>query len=183
VADSAITIRPVAANDETPIVDLLLAWGGEGTWFDLPGPARAAPDGVGVAWRAGEFSGWVEPDWATLLDVPSWAFLVAEVIDEGIVGFARGKSVEVTGKLTMAIPEGGDLFELTELYVRPEWRSRGVGSRLLTTLLDEATAHGLERMTLVSATAQPDDLIRFYRRHGFEPWWVEFFRNVEPRAF
>lgn len=177
-----LVIRPVEDRDEAAISALLVQWGPELGWADLPGPAREAPPGSGIAWRVRGYEGWAEPDWTALRDVPAWAFLAAQTdASPEILGFARGKPVDVTDKLLMAIPDGGTLFEVTELYVVPARRRQGIGAQLLTRLLEAAAAEGYERSTLVSATTRSDELIRFYRRHGFEPWWIEFFRNVEPR--
>lgn len=179
VTGEGVTVRQITSLDQPIVSAMILDWASEGGWSHLPGPAREAPEGVGVPWRLGEHQGWLQPDWDSWIDVPAWAFLVADR-DGDIVGFARGRVRSVTGLLLSALPDGGELFELTELYVAPAHRGAGVGSDLLRTMLAAAADRGLERATLVSATPSPDAVMRFYRRHGFEPWWIEFVRNIDP---
>jgi putative acetyltransferase len=74
-------------------------------------------------------------------------FYVA-VIEGGVVGFAE------------LIPQSG---EVRAVYVAPEAARRGVGTRLLTTVVASARAHGVSQLKLgASLNAVP-----FYERHGF----------------
>ena len=51
------------------------------------------------------------------------------------------------------------------MAVRPEWRSRGIGSRLLGELLQQA----VDRYPAVSLSVSADNpALRLYERHGFE---------------
>jgi GNAT superfamily N-acetyltransferase len=54
---------------------------------------------------------------------------------------------------------------LGNAYVRPEWRSRGIGTALLDALLAYARAEGYARILL--APSEPS--VPFYRRAGFGP--------------
>ena len=66
---------------------------------------------------------------------------------------------------------GGPLAQLEELYVRPELRDRGIGTRLLTAALAEVTERGAIEMH-INVDEVDVDTRRFYERHGFT--------NVEP---
>jgi ribosomal protein S18 acetylase RimI-like enzyme len=52
------------------------------------------------------------------------------------------------------------------MMVRPEARGRGIGALLLESCIAEARHAGLEMLTL-SVTAENEDAIRLYDRHGF----------------
>jgi Acetyltransferases len=52
------------------------------------------------------------------------------------------------------------------MFVRPEFRRRGIASALLKMLLEDAKARGCERIIL-NPTAEGMPL---YRKFGFEPW-------------
>lgn len=65
----------------------------------------------------------------------------------------------------------GPLAQLEELYVRPELRDRGIGTRLLTAALAEVREHGAIEMH-INVDEVDVDTRRFYERHGFT--------NIEP---
>ena len=74
------------------------------------------------------------------------------------------------------IPAQQRYFEVEDIYVRPEFRSRGIGGLLLGDLLRVAKEDGIERLSVYTATKDVDRVLRFYRDHGFESWFVRLFR-------
>lgn len=101
--------------------------------------------------------------------------LVAEVGNQ-VVGFISG-SVGVSDGMAV-IPEGESYLEVDNLYVAPEFRGRGIGSRLITQLLTQAEQRGVAHATLYSATKDIHSALRFYERHGFRGWYVQMFRKL-----
>ncbi|MGR2753371.1 GNAT family N-acetyltransferase [Agromyces arachidis] len=67
----------------------------------------------------------------------------------------------------------GPLAQLEELYVRPELRDRGIGTRLLGAALDAVAERDAIEMH-INVDEVDVDTRRFYERHGFV--------NVEPGA-
>jgi ribosomal protein S18 acetylase RimI-like enzyme len=65
----------------------------------------------------------------------------------------------------------GPLAQLEELYVRPDLRDRGIGTRLLLESIRLVRAAGAEEMQ-INVDEVDADTRRFYERHGFY--------NVEP---
>lgn len=65
----------------------------------------------------------------------------------------------------------GPLAQLEELYVRPELRDHGIGTRLLLAALDEVRERGAIEMH-INVDEVDVDTRRFYERHGFS--------NIEP---
>ena len=112
---------------------------------------------------------------------------VADVIDhedvllrhndvETRVFFVAGVREEAVGWLYVDRPELGKLAHTAELTVGvlPEYRGRGVGSRLLARGLDWAADRGCERL-YTSLPATNEGAIRFLRRNG----WREEARRAD----
>jgi ribosomal protein S18 acetylase RimI-like enzyme len=64
------------------------------------------------------------------------------------------------------------------LYVAPDKRSDGVGSRLLTAAEAQLAAAGADVVSLEAMVAN-EDAIRFYEREGYHPHRVELEKPVE----
>jgi ribosomal protein S18 acetylase RimI-like enzyme len=100
-------------------------------------------------------------------------YFVAE--SEGrIVGYING-SVQVNDKVDV-LPKGVTYFDVENLYVLPEFRDGHVGGDLLDRLLATAAQDGIERFIVGSVTKDMDRILKFYKRHGFTPWHVQFFK-------
>lgn len=99
-------------------------------------------------------------------------FLVAEM-DETVIGFVYG-SVQTSEDLAV-IPAGDQYFEIDDIYVKPGLRHLGFGGMLLDSLLNEVKANGIHRFLLYSASKDIDGIINFYRKHGFNSWYVQMF--------
>jgi ribosomal protein S18 acetylase RimI-like enzyme len=77
------------------------------------------------------------------------------------------------GYLVGYLSHGGHLrpitiAELESMYVRPNWRKRGVGRHLADVFLKWAKENGAQRAS-VTAYAANARAIEFYRELGFEP--------------
>lgn len=72
------------------------------------------------------------------------------------------------------------MAEIFELYVIPEYRSQGIGERLVRSFLRWARDQGAERI-VVAAFAANEAALRFYRRVGFAPFEVMLEQPVEQR--
>lgn len=100
-------------------------------------------------------------------------FFVAEV-DGCLVGFIYG-SLRVSEGLAV-LPAGQQYLQIDDIYVKPEFRDKGIGGRLLESLFQTAQHNGISRFLVYSATKDLDKILKFYRSHGFESWYVQMFK-------
>jgi len=140
---SIVRIRPIEAADTTLIHEFVTSLSSETRYLRFMAAVK-------------ELSGDI-PDRPTRVDQQRAAALVAIVIADGadrVVGVARyARNADV---------ESCDFA----IVVADDWRRRGLGSFLLTLLIDTACAHGLKRMGGdVPAINEPMKV--FAKAHGF----------------
>jgi ribosomal protein S18 acetylase RimI-like enzyme len=87
--------------------------------------------------------------------------LVATTSDAGPVGVAYASSL-------LSLEHGGISGWLEELYVLPEWRGQGVGSRLIAGVVALAKEAGWRAVDL-EVEASHQRAISLYTRHQFQP--------------
>ena len=71
--------------------------------------------------------------------------------------------------------EGTQEVEISYHLDRPQARGRGVGTVLVEAVLQKAREQGVRAFHVFSASRNTEDVLRFYRRHGFEPWGVQMY--------
>ncbi|QRM32704.1 GNAT family N-acetyltransferase [Microvirga sp. VF16] len=93
--------------------------------------------------------------------------------DAGVVAVIASAGDEPVGIMVLnectAIYAGGKFGEISELYVRPDLRSKGIALHLLEVALQDSRARGWKRLE-VGAPGQPKwkRTLDFYLRNGFE---------------
>lgn len=121
----------------------------------------------------GDFNPMSREQFSAVLDRDPDYFLVADSGGQ-VVGYIhaavqRAASVEV-------IPAQEPYVEIENIYVQPEVRGHKVGSALLERLFEIARQQGIQRFVVGTRSTQTDAILRFYRRHGFTPWSIQFVR-------
>lgn len=59
--------------------------------------------------------------------------------------------------------------EMKRLYVRPEFRGKGLGNNLIEKLIDDAHSIGYRVMRLDTYPPNMEKAVRLYESHGFKP--------------
>lgn len=92
---------------------------------------------------------------------PSYGFLLLASTEDTPVGVAYAAS-------HFSLEHGGMIGWLEELYVSPQWRSGGIGTRLLREVIARAQQlnwRGLE----LEVVAGHERVVPLYLRHAFQP--------------
>ncbi len=94
-----------------------------------------------------------------------------------VIGYLFGKSFR-SEKASSIMPEGTPCFEVEELYVVPERRSRGVG-RALMEAAEQAVKGEAEYVMLSTATKNWRAILHFYiDEAGMEFWNARLFKKL-----
>jgi GNAT superfamily N-acetyltransferase len=110
---------------------------------------------------------------ATRLATDAWRGWVAVTGDGEIVGHVFVQLVE---KIPNPLPEAEAIGYLTNCYVVPDWRNRGVGTCLVAAALAACDALDLESVILWPT----EESRTLYERHGFAPPAKLLERPAEP---
>jgi ribosomal protein S18 acetylase RimI-like enzyme len=109
--------------------------------------------------------------YARLFDEHEPVLLLARDGDR-LVGYGLGYAMPVTGTwLADTWTTGERIGEIESLSVLPEYRGRGLGSRLMEQLHERLAEKGVRDFVL-GALAGNADALRLYGRHGYRPTWL-----------
>ena len=73
------------------------------------------------------------------------------------------------------------ICEMKRLYVRAQFRSTGLGSKLAKSIIEEARMHGYQQMRLDTLPGKMDRAIELYRTLGFKAI-APYYHNPVPGA-
>jgi ribosomal protein S18 acetylase RimI-like enzyme len=93
---------------------------------------------------------------------------LAETIEKGVALIAEDNGRPVGFIFCILGDRGRRTAHISDFYVRPEARNRGLGRRLLAELLEPARAAGLDHVSL-EVLLRNADARRLYERLGFTP--------------
>lgn len=94
-----------------------------------------------------------------------------------VIGYLFGRVCSAE-KMSSIMPEGTPFFEVEELYVVPEKRSRGIGAKLFR-YAEEAVKTEAEYMVLSTATKNWKAIFHFYLDElGMTFWNARLFRKI-----
>jgi GNAT superfamily N-acetyltransferase len=101
------------------------------------------------------------------IDSPMNSIWIAQVPNGKIVGF-----ISMTHRLVLRL--AGEVGVLEEIFVRPDWRLRGVGFKLWKHAIKEMHSRGIKTVEIVSSLAHPGQR-QFARKIGYE-WYSNIHR-------
>ncbi len=102
-------------------------------------------------------------------------FLAVE--DNMVIGYLLGHK-EITEKTTSVYQAGTKYFEIEELYVKPAFRSRGIGKRLFQ-YAEREVADEVDMIMLATATKNFRAILHFYIDElGMEFWSARLFKII-----
>ncbi len=104
----------------------------------------------------------------TLDDLAKENILVA-VQGGQIIGYAYGRVAQAQ-RNRGRVRKGEAVFDIEEVYVRPDHRKEGVGKLLCEALLAQGRAAGCHAAQLVAVNKDYAALLRFYEQMGMEFW-------------
>jgi GNAT superfamily N-acetyltransferase len=89
---------------------------------------------------------------------------------EGLPGFAHGKMVGVLMMtVTLSLEHAGEVGWIDELFVRNDYRKKGLAQRMLAMAMGWAEARGLRALDLeVGEKHEPEPATRLYQKQGFQ---------------
>ena len=154
-----VAIRPLRPGDLDQLVELWKALAVEGSPSDLV--LYPPTDDNAARWRS-----WV----ADAVERGEIAVLVAEA-DGLIVGYV------LFGERKSHLKSSYRRGVIHDLYVRPGWRGKGLGKRLLEGALDRMRTWGLDIATVSVATTNRAAL-SLYRKLGFEDFMLTLAKRL-----
>ena len=101
------------------------------------------------------------------------------VLDGKIVGYAYGEFSIKDHNTQDFFKKGDKVFYLDEIFVLPEYRSLGIGSKLFKANEEYAKAHGAVYFDLVTATKNYEKAFNFYQKMmGLNYWSASFIKKI-----
>lgn len=114
-----------------------------------------------------------------LADLAGRRIFIAEA-DGALIGYLFGLT-ERTKQETSVASADTPYFEVEELYIVPQWRSRGVGRALFHMAEEAACAEGLPLLMLGTATKNWRAILHFYLDElDMEFWSARLFKRLAP---
>ena len=93
------------------------------------------------------------------------------------IGYLFGHA-EAATRSSSVMPDGTACFEIEEIYVKPEYRSRGVGSALFR-FAEEQIKGSADFITLGTATKDYKAILHFYiDALGMDFWSARLFKRI-----
>ncbi|MCL2514072.1 MAG: bifunctional GNAT family N-acetyltransferase/NUDIX hydrolase [Oscillospiraceae bacterium] len=76
-------------------------------------------------------------------------------------------------------PKGADYLRVNDLYVAKNYRSHGIGEKLLSLVEQKAYDNGLQHIFISSATKDAAAVRNFYTRNGYDIWTTMFYKRKD----
>ena len=103
------------------------------------------------------------------------------ILGDTVTGYLFGHA-EKSVKATSIMPDGTPCFEIEEIYIRPEYRNRGIGRQLFS-FVERTVSGEVDYLTLSTATRNWKAILHFYLDElGMDFWNARLFRKIAKEA-
>ena len=103
------------------------------------------------------------------------------LLGDTVTGYLFGHA-EKSAKATSIMPDGTPCFEIEEIYIRPEYRNRGIGRQLFS-FVERTVSGEVDYLTLSTATRNWKAILHFYLDElGMDFWNARLFRKIAKEA-
>ncbi|HDD46502.1 MAG TPA: GNAT family N-acetyltransferase [Candidatus Aenigmarchaeota archaeon] len=89
-----------------------------------------------------------------------------------IIGFVAGKIIRAP-----VVYEYGERGYISEVFVKPEYRNKGIGSMLIKEIIAWFKKNGVRRV-LLDSYAKNKAAMNFYKKFGFEEYFINMKKNI-----
>jgi ribosomal protein S18 acetylase RimI-like enzyme len=95
-----------------------------------------------------------------------------------VIGYIFG-SAETSKDMGAVMPDNSTYFEIEELYIKPEYRSKGVGRTLMKYLEDTLLTENIDKIVLSTASKDYKRILHFYiEEMGMSFWSARLFKEL-----
>ena len=94
---------------------------------------------------------------------------------EDVVGYITAEIIN--GNEYNLFPRGASYLRVNDLYIAKEYRSRGIGEKLLSIVEKKADENKVQHIYVSSATKDADAVRRFYQRNEYGIWTTIFYKR------
>lgn len=95
-----------------------------------------------------------------------------------VIGYIMG-TAETSKDMAAVMPDNTTYFEIEELYIKPAYRSSGVGHTLMKYLEDKLLSENIEKIVLSTATKDYKRILHFYiDEMGMSFWSARLFKDL-----
>lgn len=95
-----------------------------------------------------------------------------------VIGYLFG-SAEISKDMGAVMPDNSTYFEIEELYIKPEYRSKGIGRTLMKYLEDTLLSEEIDKIVLSTASKDYKRILHFYiEEMGMSFWSARLFKEL-----
>ncbi len=96
-----------------------------------------------------------------------------------VIGYIFG-AAETSKDMGAIMPDNSTYFEIEELYIKPAYRSQGIGSALMRHLENTLAAEDIDKIVLSTATKDYKRILHFYiDEMGMSFWSAKLFKELK----
>ena len=77
------------------------------------------------------------------------------------------------------IKKGEDYADIDSIYVKKNYRNKGIGSELVNQCMKELKKHGYKKIILSADSKELNKLVRFYEKHGFKVLFTRMMHELK----